>query len=119
MAGFGLSSYKDYIDKELVIGEDIQLEANGAELTIKDLKNYISKNNLNFPSSDMYSDVNIYPLKNNYKYIVFKYKIWQRVHSGSFDNVKSVTTDTGYYYYQAIPIDKFGKSDLKIKYTRG
>lgn len=115
----GLSSYKDYIDKEFIIGKDVQLEVNGMELKIKDLKNYISMNNLHFPSNVTYANDNMYPQKTNYKYIIFKYKIWQMVHSGSFDDVKSIPTDTGYYYYQAIPIDKFGKSDLKIKYERG
>lgn len=115
----GLSSYKDYIDKEFVIGKDIQLELNGTELKINDLKNYMSANNLKYPSNDVFANDNMYPLKTNYKYIIFKYKVWQRVHSGSFDNIKSVATDTGYYYYQAIPIKKFGKINLRIRYERG
>ena len=61
----------------------------------------------------------LYPIKTNYKYIIFKYKVWQLVHRGTYFNVEEVNTDTGYFYHQAIPIEKFGKTNLKIKYERG
>lgn len=115
----GLSSYSDYIDKEFVISKDIQLEINNLEIKINGLKNYLSTDSSIFPSSDIYPGLNVYPIKSNYKYIIFKYKIWQIVHSGTFDNILETSTDTGYYYYQAIPINKFGKSNLTIKYERG
>lgn len=115
----GLSSYKDYIDKEFVIKKDIQIEVNDSEINVNGLRNYLTINNSKFPIENIYANTAIYPVRENYKYIIFKYKVWQNVHSGSFDNVKTVPTDTGYYYYQAIPIDKFGKINLKIKYERG
>lgn len=101
----GLSSCTDCIDKEFVIGTDIQVEQNGTELNINGLENYLS------------TDSTL--LKSNYKYVILKYKVWQIVHSGDYNNVISTTTDTGYYYYQVIPTDKFGKINLKIKYERG
>lgn len=115
----GLSSYIDYIDKEFVIGQDIQVEQNGTELNINGLENYLSTDSPLFPSNDIYPSSDLYPIESNYKYIIFKYKVWQMVHSGTYEETVSTPTDTGYYYYQAIPIDKFGKSNLKIKYERG
>lgn len=115
----GLSSYTDYIDKEFVIGEDIQVEQNETELNIKGIENYLDTDNPLFCSEDIYASTNLYAIKSKYKYVILKYKVWQEVHSGTIDNVISTPTDTGYYYYQAIPIDKFGKMNLKIKYERG
>lgn len=115
----GLSSYADYIDKEFIIGQDVQAVQNGTELIINGIENYLSTDSPLFCSENIYSNTSLYPVKTNYKYIIFKYKVWQLVHSGTYDNVVETPTDTGYYYYQAIPISKFGKSNLKIKYERG
>lgn len=114
----GFSSYIDYIDQELIVGQDIQIEENGTELSISEIKNYLSKDSSFVPSSEIYPSDDLYPIKQNYKYIIFKYKVWQIVNSGTYDNIISTPTDTGYYYHQAIPINKFGKSNLKIKYER-
>lgn len=115
----GLSSYSDYIDKEFIIGEDVFVENNGTEITIKGIENYLNLDNPVFSDESLYPSDSIYPIKANYKYIILKYKVWQNVHSGDFDNVITTTTDTGCFYYMAIPINKFGKSDLTIKYERG
>lgn len=114
----GLSSYIDYIDKERIIGEDIQIEINGTELIIKELENYYS-NKIFFPNNDIYPGSNIYPIKSNYKYIIFKYKIYEYPSSVDMYGDWIPYTDTGNYYYQIISIDKFGKSNIKIKYERG
>lgn len=118
LSSIGLSSYPNYMDKEFVIGEDVQLENKGIELNINGLENYLATDSPLFCGEDIYPSTNLYPVKTNYKYVIFKYKVWQMVHSESHDNI-SKPTDTGYYYYQAIPIEKFGKSNLKIKYERG
>ena len=115
----GLSSYSDYIDKEFIIGEDAFVENNGTEITIKGIENYLNLDNPIFSDGSLYPSNSIYPIKTNYKYIILKYKVWQNVHSGDFDNVITTTTDTGCFYYMAIPINKFGKNDLTIKYERG
>lgn len=115
----GLSSYTDYIDKEFIIGQDVEVEENGTELNIKGLENYLITDNSLFPSNSIYPSAGLYPIKTNYKYLILKYKVWQNVHSGDFYNVITTPTDTGYYYYQALPIDKFGELNLKIKYERG
>lgn len=115
----GLSSYSDYIDREFVIGKDVQIKNNGTELEIQGIENYLSNDDLIFPHNNIYPNSALYPIKSNYKYVIFKYKVWQLVHSGTYDNTIETPTDTGYFYYQAIPIDKFGKSNIKIKYERG
>lgn len=115
----GLSSYSDYIDREFVIGKDVQIKNNGTELEIQGIENYLSNDDLIFPHNNIYPNSTIYPIKSNYKYVILKYKVWQLVHSGTYDNTIETPTDTGYYYNQAIPIDKFGKSNIKIKYERG
>lgn len=115
----GISSYSDYIDKEFIIGQDIEVENNGTELNIKGIKNYLSTEHSFFCGDDIYSNTNLYPIKTNYKYIILKYKVWQMVARGNYNNYESIPTDTGYFYYQAIPTNKFGKSNLKIKYERG
>ena len=115
----GLSSYSNYIDKEFIIGQDIQIQNNGIELEINGLENYLTSDSSLFCSSNLYPNSNVYPVKSNYRYVIFKYKIWQMVHSGTYGNTTATPADTGIYYYQAIPISKFGKSKLKIKYERG
>ncbi len=114
----GLSSYPDYIDKEYVIGEDIDAIQNENEIIITGLENYLSTDNSLFANRNVYANNILYPIKANYKYIIFKYKVWQIVHSGTYGNVEETITDTGHYYHQSIPIGKFGKTSLKIKYER-
>lgn len=114
----GLSSYIDRIDKEFVIGKDVEITQNGAELEIKGLNNAISKEFMH-PNENIYPSSNLYPTKSNYKYLIIKYKVWQELLSGTYDNPVYTITDTGYFYYQAIPITKFGDLNLKIKYERG
>ena len=115
----GLSSYIDRIDKEFVIGEDIEITQNGAELEIEGIENYLSNEKLLYPNSNLYPSSSLYPVKSNYKYIIIKYKVWQEILSGTYDEPIRTMTDTGYFYYQAVPINKFGKLNLKIKYERG
>jgi hypothetical protein len=115
----GLSSYTDYIDKEFVIGRDVQLEQNNTEIIIKGIENYLSTDNpLFLDSNKLFTNSDLYPIKSNYKYILFKYKVWQEVVTRVDGQDVYTPTDTGTYYYQAIPIDKFGKNDFKIKYER-
>lgn len=114
----GLSSYVERIDKEYIIGQDIEITQNGAELTIEGLNNILSEI-VRHPSKNIYPSTNLYPTKSNYKYLVIKYKVWQDVASGSYEEPVYTITDTGYYYHQAIPLNKFGDLELKIKYERG
>lgn len=114
----GLSSYTDSIDKEFIIGKDIEITQNETELQIQDINNLLSKY-MNHPNHDLYPSSDLYPTQSNYKYLIIKYKVWQNILSGTYDEPIYTITDTGYYYYQAIPITLSGKLNLKIKYERG
>lgn len=64
----------------------------------------------------------LYPIKDNYKYIILKYKVWQEVVTGEYteeDGYIQEITDTGYYYHQAIPLEEYGTLNTTIKYERG
>lgn len=115
----GLSSYINNIDKEFIVGQDIQVEENGSELIIDQIENYLIADNSLFCNENLYPNSNLYPIKSNYKYVIFKYKLWQTVSSGTYENIVRTITDTKYFYHQAIPIEKFGKTNLKILYERG
>ncbi len=110
----GFSSYIDYIDKEFLIGESIQAIQENNEIKIEGIENYHSSESVLYPSISLYPSVNLYPRKSKYKYLILKYKIWQDVANGE----DYVTTDTGLYYHQAIELDKYGLTNLKIKYER-
>lgn len=115
----GLSSYIDRIDKEFIIGQDVEITQNGTELSIEGIENYLSNEKLLYPNFNLYPSSSLYPIKTNYKYIIIKYKVWQNILSGTYENPVYTMTDTGYFYYQAVPINKFGKLNLEIKYERG
>jgi hypothetical protein len=120
----GLSSYTDYIDKEFVIGKDVIVVQNGTELSIQSINNDFNFEKELHPNNLIYPSANLYPIKSNYKYVIFKYKVYQEIEKGVYDednnlNFEYIQTDTKSYYYQAIPIDKFGETNFKIKYERG
>ena len=120
----GLSSYTDYIDKEFVIGKDVIVVQNGTELSIQSINNDFNFEKELLPNNLIYPSANLYPIKSNYKYVIFKYKVYQEIEKGVYgeDNTldfEYIQTDTKSYYYQAIPIDKFGETNFKIKYERG
>ena len=120
----GLSSYTDYIDKEFVIGKDVIVVQNGTELSIQSINNDFNFEKELLPNNLIYPSANLYPIKSNYKYVIFKYKVYQEIEKGVYgeDNTldfEYIQTDTKSYYYQAIPIDKFGESNFIIKYERG
>lgn len=120
----GLSSYTDYIDKEFVIGKDVIVVQNGTELSIQSINNDFNFEKELHPNNLIYPSANLYPIKSNYKYVIFKYKVYQEIEKGVYDednnlNFEYIQTDTKSYYYQTIPIDKFGETNFKIKYERG
>lgn len=113
----GLSSYIDYIDKEYIVGTDLGIQINNNEVSIKGLKNYLSTAAPIYASNVLYPSDILYPAGTNYKYIILKYIVYQEKY---IDESILLTDDfdTDCFYYQAIPIDKFGKSNLTIKYER-
>lgn len=120
----GLSSYSNYIDKEFVIGKDVEIVQNETELIVQSINNLYSFEKELHTNEAIYPFTNLYPVKSNYKYVIFKYKVYQELAEFVYETTSGggyeyTQTDTGSYYYQAIPIDKFGKSNIKIKYERG
>lgn len=110
----GFSSFIDYIDKEFVIGKDIQAIQENNEIKIEGIENYLSNESALYPSISLYPSHGIYPRKPKYKYLILKYKVWQDVVNGD----EYIATDTGLYYHQAIRLNKHGLTNLKIKYER-
>lgn len=121
----GFSSYKDFLAEEYVIGTDITAINNGTSISINGLENILSDYLLH-PNSKIHPNSSIYPLKANYKYIVYKYKLFQEIYTKNPDYVEDgdepryieTWTDTGAYYLQSVPLNKVGNIDLKIKYER-
>lgn len=119
----GLSSYLDYIDKELVLGINTQITYTNTEIEFNTIDNNYSLEKELYPSEIRFPSANLYLTKSCYKYIFFKYKIYQSIQKASYDkdgnrSTVDTQTDTDVYYYQIVPIDKFGKSNFKIKYER-
>lgn len=121
----GFSSYKDYMDKEYVIGQEIEAVNNGTSISLSGLENILS-NELIYPNEQLHPSNSIYPLKANYKYVIYKYKLFQEIYSRNSSYVEggdepiyiSEWTDTGAYYYQSMPLNLEGNIDLRIKYER-
>ena len=115
----GLSSFIDKIDKEFIIGQDVEIVENGTKLAINNIENLLSKYKT-YLTSDLYLNSNLYPSKAEYEYLIVKYKVWQNILSGTYDNPVYTMTDTRYYYHEAIPIANLkGKLNLEINYERG
>lgn len=96
----------------------------GNKITFENIENYFSKYFL-YSGDNIYPSSTIYPCKKtDYKYIVYKYKVyqiiqqWQKVSANNYATTSELR-DLGIYYYQAIPIDKWGLSNFVISYERG
>ncbi len=122
----GLSPSSTRIEKEFIIGKDIQIEQIDNKLIIKDVNNCFCRESeyVLHPSNYLYPNENIFPLQSKYRYVIFKYKIWQDIISYKFNSEENcyenvyTSTDTGVCYYQAIEISKNGLLNLEIKYER-
>lgn len=111
----GVSNRIDKIEKEYVIGTDIQMEQDGGNLLIKNIQN-----NSSVARTFLSRFLPFYPTRSDYKYYIIKYKVWQKVHSGTYNNVIETNTETKYFYHVAVPINgRTGNIDLKISYERG
>lgn len=121
----GFSSYKDFMAEEFIIGTDITAINNGTSINLNGIENKLS-DYLRYANSGIYPNSSIYPLKANYKYIIYKYKLFQEIYTRNPDYVEGgeepefigTWTDTGVYYLQSLPLNKVGNIDLTIKYER-
>lgn len=94
----GLSNSTNRIDKEYIIGQDVQMKKSKNKLIIKNIPNPVS-----IARTFLARFLPFFSTRSNYKYYIIKYKVWQIVHSGTYHQEVSTTTDTGYFYYMAIP----------------
>lgn len=122
----GFSSYKDFIAEEYVLGTDITAVNNGTSISIDGLQTKM-KQYTYYPLQSIFPFSGLFPLKPSYKYVLFKYKLFQKIYTrnpdyiegGDEDKYIETWTDTGVYYLQSVPLNKYGKTDLTIKYERG
>lgn len=109
----GLSSWANRIDKEFILGKDIEAIQADNKITFENIENYFSKYFL-YSGDNIYPSTSLYPCKKtDYKYVIFKYRVYTTPIIGND------LTPTEIYYYQAIPIDKWGLSNFVISYERG
>jgi len=122
----GFSSYKESIAEEYILGTDITAVNNGTSISIDGLQTKM-KQYTYCPLQSIFPFSGLFPLKPSYKYVVFKYKLFQTIYTRNPDYVEGgdesefigTWTDTGAYYLQAVSLSKYGKTNLTIKYERG
>lgn len=107
------------LEEELILDQDIQINYNQNVLILSPITNAEVLTKKLSPSTNLAPRNSLCPRAVNYKYCVIKYKIFQTVHSLYDGEIIETETDTGLYYYQILPIDKFGELKLQIKYERG
>ena len=117
LTSVGLSLNIDIINKEFVLGEDVEAIVNDTDIEIKDIKNYLFKSSL-YPNQNVFCGTFLQPIEANYKYLILKYTVYQEILSGTYENPTWTITDTGSYYYQILPLFLNGNLNLKIKYER-
>ena len=123
----GFSNSIDKIEKEFIIGEDVEGIQENNKIIFKNIENkYL--NRLIQPSLNIFPNVNLYPLQEKFKYIIYKYRLIEGKLTGEIQYDEELQeyfhieedTYTGVYYLQAkeieLPINK--NIDLIISYDR-
>lgn len=107
------------LEDELILDQDIQINYDKNVLILSPLINTEILTKKLAPLTNLAPNSSLSPRAVNYKYCVIKYKVFQEVHSLYDGEIISTETDTGLFYYQILPINKFGNLKLEIKYERG
>lgn len=113
------------MDKEFVIGEDLETLIENNVLNIKSIRNPEMSGGGKYLGNNLYLGANTYTEEARYDYAILKYKVYQLINTGTYEQLEEdyssyqIPTDTGYYYTVSYPIEKTGNLDLKIKYERG
>ncbi|MBR3133399.1 MAG: hypothetical protein IKG42_04970 [Clostridia bacterium] len=115
--GFGY--YKDEMIEELLIGTDIDVTQNNNELILQPLINPIFNNSLEYLNNNLFPSNKLFTKKENYKFILLKYELYQIEYVQSGDDIVPSYIDTGEFYLQSLPINEYGTGNFKIKYERG
>lgn len=119
LTNFGFGNTPENIELEYDIDGNYEVNEN-----VFSIKNIWSPKGL-YPSNDLYPSEDLYPDLKSFNYLILKFKLFQKVaeDDATYEDVindrKLVIKDTGAQYLQAIPLEKRGNVDLKIKYERG
>lgn len=113
LTNFGLSNSPSKIETEYDIEGNYEVNSN-----VFSIKNIWSPKGL-YLSRDLYPSDELYPDNIPYQYLILRFKLFQKVAEGTYENFEEVDTYTGAEYLQAIPLDKRGTVDFNIKYERG
>lgn len=123
----GFSNRIDKIEKEFIMGKDFTPVIEGNKLKIKDIENKYFKRLLQ-PSQNIFPLINLYPSQENFKYIIYKYKLYESRLTGEYEFDEELQenvlvekfAENGLFYHQAkeieLPINK--NVDLVISYDR-
>ena len=118
----GFSNSIDKIENEFINGKDFTAVEENNKLKIINIENkYLGR--LIYPHINVFPSLNLYPLQEKFKYIVYKYKLFQDYilyYDVIEDNWVREDRDTGLYYLQAkeINLSKNKNVDLILSYDR-
>lgn len=113
LTNFGFGNKPDNIELEYDIEGNYEVNEN-----IFSIKKIWSPKGL-YPSQELYPSDDLYPDDIPYEYLILKFKLFQKVAEGTYEDYIEVEKFTGAEYLQAISLDKRGNIDLNIKYERG
>ena len=71
-----------------------------------------------YPSIFLQPSSNLFPLKANYKYVIFKYRLHKSIAKVENEEIVREEKELNEFYYQSIPISEFGSGNIQIKYER-
>ena len=110
--GFGNDKI-NIMEEHIIENDEAFLNAKDNKLYVNNLKIYESISNIFLPQFLPFTGA-----RSNYKYIILKYKIYQRLNDSSGDNTTSKNIDSGYYYQCVMPITEYGQKSVVISYER-
>lgn len=112
----GYGNHPDTMLTEELIGNEVRAIQDNTNLFIGPIINTDFANKLKYPNSNIYPNYKLYGAKDNYKYIILKYKVYRL----EVDNLGETTyIDTNMYYHQVVPLNNYGSGNIEIKYERG
>ena len=103
----------EMMEEHVIENDEAFLKAENNKLYINNIKIYESVSNIFLPQFLPFCAT-----RSNYKYIILKYKIYQRLNNNSGSDIITTTIDSGYYYQCVMPITEYGQKSIVISYER-
>lgn len=122
----GFSNNINKIEKEFILGQDIEAIQEINKIIFKNVENRYNGNYI-YAQNNLYAGQNLYPLQEKFKYVIYKYKLLEDKWTGEIEydeegypSYIEEPTDTGLYYLQAKEIDlpENKNVDLVLQYDR-